>query len=249
MKMQINEAAELAGISVRTLHYYDEINLLKPSYVNELNGYRYYDEDALARLQEILFYRELDFPLKAISEILSSPQYDKEKALSEQKRLLLLKKERLERLIQALDNAAKGENTMSLKEFDNSEYEKERQKYADEVREKWGDTAAYKEFENKSSDGSRESRSEIEAGMDRLIGEFAECAAEGAAADSEAAGLLARKWQEYITANYYSCTDEILSGLAEMYAGDERFRENIDRHGSGTAEFMSGAIKAYCAGK
>lgn len=95
MKLQIKEFAELTGVSVRTLHYYDEIGLLKPSFVDEQNGYRFYNEASLERMQEILFYRELDFPLKSIAEILASPNYDKQKALAEQKRLLMLKKERL----------------------------------------------------------------------------------------------------------------------------------------------------------
>ena len=101
MKLQIKEFAELAGVSVRTLHYYDEIGLLKPCYVDEQNSYRFYDEASLERMQEILFYRELDFPLKSIAEILVSQNYDKQKALAEQKRLLTLKKDRLERLIAA----------------------------------------------------------------------------------------------------------------------------------------------------
>ena len=95
MKLQIKEFAELTGVSVRTLHYYDEIGLLKPSFVDEQNGYRFYNEASLERMQEILFYRELDFPLKSIAEILASPNYDKQKALVEKKRLLMLKKERL----------------------------------------------------------------------------------------------------------------------------------------------------------
>ena len=96
MKMQIKKFAELTGVSVRTLHYYDEIGLLKPSIVDRFTGYRYYDESSVLRMQEILFYRELDFSLKSIAEILSSPNYDREKALKEQKKLLTLKKERLE---------------------------------------------------------------------------------------------------------------------------------------------------------
>ena len=121
MKMEIKEFAEFTGVSVRTLHYYDEIGLLRPAEVDRITGYRFYDEDSLFRMQEILFYRELDFSLKSISEILSSSGYDKTKALQEQKQLLILKKERLERLISAIDNAGKGENV--VKAFDNSEFE------------------------------------------------------------------------------------------------------------------------------
>lgn len=85
MKMQINEFAKLTGVSVRTLHYYDEIGLLKPAEVDEWTGYRFYDENSLEKMQQIMFYRELDFSLKSIMEILSSPDYDKQKALDEQK--------------------------------------------------------------------------------------------------------------------------------------------------------------------
>ena len=113
--MHIREFAKLTGVSVRTLHYYDEIGLLNPSFVDEQNGYRSYDERSLERMQEILFYRELDFSLKSIAEILSSPNYNKRKALIEQKRLLTLKKDRLERLIKALDSAVKGEIVVNLK--------------------------------------------------------------------------------------------------------------------------------------
>ena len=138
--MQIKEFAEFTGVSVRTLHYYDEIGLLVPAYVDRSTGYRYYDENSLLRMQEILFYRELEFSLKSIGEILSSPNYDKSKVLNEQKNLLTLKKERLERLILAIDGALKGENIM--KAFDNSEFEKNKA----EAKEKWGATSAYKEY-------------------------------------------------------------------------------------------------------
>lgn len=242
----ISEIAKLTGVSVRTLHYYDEIGLLKPAFVDEQNGYRYYDDNALARLQEILFYRELDFSLKSISDILSSPNYNKKEALSKQKQLLMLKKERMERLIEALDNAAKGENTMNFNAFDNSEYESAREKYAKEAKEKWGGTDAYKESVKKTSAYSKEKWNEINSGMDSILSKFAECMKNGGEPEGEAALTLVKRWQDFITENYYTCTKEILAGLGQMYTGDERFRENIDRHGEGTAEFMSRAIKVYC---
>ena len=93
MKLKIREFAKLTGVSVRTLHFYDEIGLLKPSSVDEQNGYRFYDEQTLMRMQEILFYRELNFSLKEIRMILSSPDYDKQNALKEQKQLLIAKED------------------------------------------------------------------------------------------------------------------------------------------------------------
>lgn len=245
MKLHIREFAKLTGVSVRTLHYYDEIGLLKPSFVDEQNGYRYYDENTLCRMQEILFYRELQFSLKEIRMILSSPDYDKQNALAEQKHLLTLKKERLERLVSALDGAMKGEK-ISMDIFDNSEFEAKREEYAKEAKEKWGSTAAYKESAVKTAGYSADKWNKVNSAMDELIAEFSECIRNGFAPDSKEAQELVKRWQDFITDNYYTCTKEILAGLAEMYVSDERFMKNIDRHGDGTARFMSDAIKVYC---
>lgn len=245
MKMHIKEFAELTGVSVRTLHYYDEIRLLKPSSVDEQNGYRFYDERCLERMQEILFYRELDFPLKDIQMILSSPDYDKQTALKEQKHLLTLKKERLERLISALDNVMKGEK-ISMETFDNSEFTAQREQYAKEAKEKWGNTSAYKESAEKTKGYTKEKWDEVNSAMDSIMAEFAECKKNGYAPDSKDSQALVKKWQDFISENHYTCTKEILSGLGDMYVGDERFKANIDRHGNGTAEFMREAIKIYC---
>ena len=244
MKLQIKEFAELTSVSVRTLHYYDEIGLLKPCFVDEQNGYRFYDENSLERMQEILFYRELDFPLKSIAEILASPNYDKQKALAEQKRLLTLKKERLTRLIAALEQAAKGEITMSA--FDNSEYETARQQYEDEAKQRWGDTDAYKESRVKTAGYSKDKWNDVLGGLNGVFAEFAACRNGGDSADSETAQRLVKKLQDYITTNFYHCGDDILAGLGQMYVCDERFKQNIDSHGEGTAEFVSKAIKIYC---
>lgn len=243
--MHIKEFARLTGVSVRTLHYYDKIGLLKPSTVDEQNGYRFYDERCLERMQEILFYRELDFSLKEIDEILSSPDYDKQAALKEQKHLLTLKKQRLDRLIKALDGAMKGEK-ITMKVFDNSEFEAQRELYAREAKEKWGKTDAYKDYSEKTGDYSKEKWNDVMSGMDSLIAEFAECVSKGYSPESKDAQALAKKWQDYITDNFYTCTKKILSGLGAMYTADERFKANIDSHGEGTADFISETIKAYC---
>ena len=240
MKMQIKEFAEASGVSVRTLHYYDEIDLLKPAFVDEWTGYRYYDENSLLRMQEILFYRELDFSLKSISEILSSPDYDKKKAISEQKNLLILKKERLERLISAIEKAEKGEIVMKV--FDNSEFDK----YKEEVKEKWGNTDAFKEYSEKMKNYSKDKQSSLTDEMNNLFGEFSACMKNSLKPDSENVQNLVKRLQNHISDNYYHCTPDILAGLGQMYVYDERFRENIDKNGDGTAEFVSAAITAYC---
>ncbi len=238
--MQIKEFAEFTGVSVRTLHYYDEIGLLTPAFVDRSTGYRFYDENSLLRMQEILFYRELDFSLKNIEEILSSPNYDKNKALKEQKHLLTLKKERLERLISAIDGAVKGENVM--KAFDSSEFEKHKA----ETKEKWGKTDAYKEHAERTKNYSKQKWNDLAEGMDHIMAEFAVCMKNGEEPDSTKAQNLVEILQKHITENYYLCTNEILAGLGQMYVGDERFRNNIDKNGDGTAAFICEAIEVYC---
>ena len=240
LKMQIKEFAEYTGVSVRTLHYYDEIGLLKPAFVDRSTGYRFYDEKSLLRMQEILFYRELDFSLKNIEEILSSPNYDKNKALKEQKHLLTLKKERLERLISAIDGAVKGENVM--KAFDNSEFEKHKA----EAKEKWGKTDAYKEHAERTKNYSMQKWNDLAEGMDHIMAEFAVCMRKVERPDSAEAQNLVKMLQNHITENYYICTNEILAGLGQMYVADERFKNNIDKHADGTATFICEAIQVYC---
>ena len=117
------------------------------------------------------------------------------------------------------------------------------EKYNTEARERWGNTEAYKEFSAKAAGLSEEKSTEITEGLDKILGEFARCRHNKNAPDSSGAQELVSKLQAYITANFYNCTDEILAGLGRMYAADERFRNNIDKHGEGTAEFISEAIK------
>ena len=237
--MQIKEFAEFTGVSVRTLHYYDEIGLLKPARIDKTTGYRFYDENSLLRMQEILFYRELDFPLKSIGEILSSSNYNKTKILQEQKQMLIMKKERLERLIAAIDDAEKGENVM--KAFDNSEFEK----YKAEAQERWGNTDAYQEHAQKTRNYGKDKWNGLVADMDAIFHEFAICMKNGNTPNAEESQSLVKKLQDHINENYYTCTNEILSGLGQMYIADERFQNNIDKHAEGTAAYVSEAIACY----
>ena len=238
--MQVKEFAEFSGVSVRTLHYYDEIGLLKPAFVDKATGYRFYDESSVLRMQNILFYRELDFSLKNIGEILSSPNYDSKKSLEEQRKLLTLKKERLERIISSIDEAMKGKNIMNA--FDNSEFEK----YKAEAKEKWGKTEAFEEFETKNKNHGEAENNFLGGEMMDIFRKLGEI--KNLSPASEKAQNLIKTLQDFITNHYYTCTDEILSGLGKMYVGDERFKENIDKAGgNGTAEFASKAIEIYCS--
>ena len=240
MKMQIKDFARLSGVSVRTLHYYDEIGLLRPAVVDEQTGYRFYDEESLLRMQEILFYRELDFPLKSIAEILTSPCYNKKEALEQQRELLHLKKERLERLIGAIDGALKGENVM--KAFDNSKMEQ----YMEQAKERWSKTEAWQEFEKKSAGRTVETEKDL---SEQLMDIFAKLGAlRSEAPDSEPVQQVVASLQQFITDNYYTCTKEILSNLGKMYTVVGSMKDNIDaRGGAGTAELAGAAIEIYCS--
>ena len=242
--MKINEAAKLAGVTVRTLQYYDKIGLLKPSTVTDA-GYRLYSDADMGILQQILFFRELDFPLDEIKSIMSDPDYDQALALTRQKELLLKKRERIDGLIGLLDRTIKGEKNMSFKEFDASEIEAAKKKYANEVKERWGDTSAYEQYENKSASYGDKQWNMIEGQGGEILRRFGELrTADPAGAEAQAQ---VKAWQEHISANYYECTPQILAGLGLMYVGDERFTKYIDQFGEGTAAFMSKAIEMYCA--
>ena len=244
LKFTVSETAKMTGVSVRTLHYYDEIGLLAPSEVVSDTGYRYYDEQAVERLQQILFYRELDFSLKEIVKIMNCAEYKREDALKNQREMLVLKRKRLDRLINLLDKSLKGVNTMSFNEFDMSEIEDAKKKYAKEVEEKWGNTDAYQESMQKANRYSREEWKAAMEKSDEIMKKFAERIGE----DPESSEIqrLVEEWKGYITEYHYNCTNEILKGLGEMYIADERFMKNMDKYGAGTAKLMSDAIKIYC---
>ncbi|MCY1713693.1 MerR family transcriptional regulator [Caproiciproducens galactitolivorans] len=242
--MKINEVAKLTGVTVRTLHYYDEIGLLKPTETTE-SGYRIYDESALVKLQQILFFRELGFPLDEIRKILSSRSFDPSKALKNHKDLLTKKRDRLNHLIDLTDKIMKGETTMSFQEFDTTEIENTKKKYAEEAKKRWGTTDAYRESEKKAANYKKEDWQKIEAESGAILKAFSEVREKPA--DCAEAQELVKRWQDFISAKFYACTKEILAGLGQMYTADERFRKNIDQYGSGTAEFLAKAIAVYCA--
>lgn len=228
----VKEMSRLTGISVRTLHYYDEINLLKPTRITDA-GYRLYDDTALEQLHSILLFRELKFPLKEIKAILDSPDFDTQAALKEQIKLLELQRNRLDEIIiSAREILMKGAETMHFSAFDKTEINR----YANEAKQKWGHTDAYKEFEQKQS--NTEDRANEMMKIFAEIGKIKHLSPDCAEAQS-----LIKKLQNFITENYYTCTDEILKGLGQMYISDERFQNNIDKAGGiGTADFTTKVI-------
>lgn len=246
LDLKINEVAKLTGVTVRTLHYYDEIGLLTPSEVTEA-GYRIYNDKVLATLQQILFFRELDFPLSDIKEIMTNPNYDKTEALTKHKELLLLKRHRLNGLIELVENTIKGDKTMRFEEFDITEIETHKSKYATEVKERWGETDTYKQSTKKTESYDKQQWEMLTNEGTEILKAFGKN--RNIMPDSEQSQKLVTRWQAYITENFYDCTPEILSCLGLMYINDERFTENIDQHGKGTAEFMSKAIEFFTQSK
>ncbi len=237
----VNEVSKIAGISVRTLQYYDKIGLLPPSSFTD-SGYRLYNEDSLERLQTVLLFKELEFPLKEIKKIIENPDFDKEKALSEQIKLLKLRREQLDSLISLAEKLInKEEKILDFSAFDKTKLKE----YEAEAKEKWGKTSAFEEFKAKSELRTDTENSFIAGEMMEIFSEFGKVS-DGSPKSTEAQELV-KKLQNFISENYYNCTDEILFGLGQMYIMDERFTENIDKSGgTGTAEFVSKAIRAYC---
>ena len=239
--MTVHEVRKLSGVSIRTLQYYDSIGLLKPSDYTE-SGYRLYDDAALERLQMILLFRELEFPLKDIGKIIDSPQFDKRKALEQQIELLTLKKEHIENLL----NLARGikeigvNNIMDFTAFDTKKIDE----YAAQAKESWGDTDAYKEYEKKSEGRTAEDNANIVKDMMMIFTEFGGMKEQDPASDMVQKQV--KKLQDFITDKMYNCTKEILSGLGKAYSAPGEMNANIDRAGGdGTGEFVDRAIQIY----
>ena len=239
--MTVHEVSKRTGVSIRTLQYYDRIGLLPPARYTEA-GYRLYDDAALERLQQIMLFRELEFSLGEIRSILESPDFDRKKALEQQIGLLTMKKEHLEDLITFARGLQKiGGNNMDFKAFDT----KKMDEYAEQAKQQWGHTDAYKEYEKKSKGRSRESEQSIATGLMAIFTDFGKIR-ESDPASKEAQELVDRL-QNYISENYYTCTKEILRSLGTMYAAGGEFTVNIDKAGGeGTAAFCERAISLYC---
>ena len=239
--MTVHEVSKIAGVSIRTLQYYDKIGLLHPAGYSD-SGYRLYDDTDLKRLQQIMLFRELEFPLKDIRKIVEDPNFDQGKALRQQIELLELKKEHLEDLIELARNLQKkGEDFMDFKAFDTSKIEE----FAREAKKSWGDTPEYKEYEKKNGKKTIEETKAMADKMMEIIAEFGPMKDTDPSSDEAQAQVV--KLQSYISDNYYKCSDEILAGLGQMYVAGGEFTDNIDAAGGkGTAEFISKAIEIHC---
>lgn len=239
--MTVNEVSKLTGVSIRTLQYYDKIGILHPAEYSE-SGYRLYDDTALEKLQQILLFRELEFPLKDIKVIMDSPDFDRSKALEQQITLLTLKKEHLENLIcLAREIKMIGVKKMDFSAFDTSKLDE----YAAQAKASWGNTPEYHEYEEKAKGRTKQEEQNIGENMMQIFTEFGTML--DLQPDSEKVQVQVKKLKDFITENFYTCTNDVLNSLGKMYAGGGDFTTNIDNAGgAGTAEFVSRAIKIYC---
>lgn len=237
----VNEVSKLTGVSIRTLQYYDAIGLLKPSGYTE-SGYRLYDDTSLERLQQILLFKELEFPLKEIKEIIDVPGFDRKKALEQQIELLTLKKEHLENLI----DFAREIKTIGVKKMDFTVFDtKKIDEYTKRAKEQWGTSPEYKEFEEKTKNWTDKVKKDEMHDFMNIFAEFGQIKAMDPS--SEEVQLQVKKLQDHITEHFYHCTTQILSSLGKMYSDSGEFKENIDSYGgAGTAEFTAKAIEIFC---
>ncbi|MDY5022406.1 MAG: MerR family transcriptional regulator, partial [Blautia sp.] len=205
--MTVHEVSKISGVSIRALHHYDNIKLLPATEVTNA-GYRLYDDTALERLQYILLFKELEFSLKEIRDILDSPDFDRNKALEQQIHLLELRKDHLQNLIDlAWGIKSIGVKNMSFEAFDTKKIDE----YAKQAKASWGKTDAYKEYEQRSAGRSMEEQQTINVKMMEIFAEFGKI--KDQRPDGEEAIALAKKLQDFITENFYTCTNEILLGL------------------------------------
>lgn len=240
--LKVKEVADVVGISVRTLHYYDEIGLLIPDDTTK-SGYRLYSERNLEQLQQILFFRQLGFPLKEIKAMLESPTFNQVEALQMHRDILLEKRKNIDELIQTIDKTikhSKGEIEMTAKEkfqgfhFDNNAYEKE-------ARARWGDQAVDASNKKLSALSKNEKR-DMEAAFSDIFMELAKIRHQPP--ESNEAQEAIEVWWTYLNKiGDYSL--EAFKGLGEMYVSDERFTNNIDAYGNGLAQFMCDAMRIY----
>ncbi len=239
MPYSVNQLAKLAGVSVRTLHYYDEVGLLKPTRVKH-NDYRQYNEDELLRLQQIMFFRELDFSLEQIKKILSSPQFDMQAALAEQKQLIKLKRHRLDRLMITIDKTIKKINNeihMEDQELYGNFSKAEMDKYTEEARQRWGHTDAFKQSQQRVKKMGKAGLAKVLKESGELTQAIAAAMKSGLYPKSEVVQQLIARHYDGLRA-FYEPNLEMYKGLAIMYVDDPRFKANYENVAAGLAEFM-----------
>jgi DNA-binding transcriptional MerR regulator len=244
MRYTVKQLATLAGVTIRTLHYYDEIGLLQPASHGE-NGYRYYDEQAVLRLQQILFYRELDLSLEEIRAILDRPDFDLIRALRGHRRALLNRRERIDSLIETIDKTVrhlKGEIEMSDKDFYSGFDEEKQKEHAKEAERRWGGEVA--QSQQRWNAYSRDEKNDILAQMNEISINIAANMDKGPES-AEVQQWIAR-WHQHINRNFYTCSLEVFEQIGHGYVEDPEFTATYENIRPGMAAFMDKAMTYYC---
>lgn len=245
MAYTVQQLASLAGISTRTLHHYDEIGLLKPARIKS-NGYRQYEEPELLRLQQILFFRELEFPLEEIRKILDNPRFDMATALADHRKLIELKRKRMDELLRTIDQTLKKitkEKTMHDQELYSGFSKEEAEAYAKEAKARWGNTEAYKQSQERVKKMSKEQFEQIGKEGDELQKEIVAHMDQGP--DSPVIQALIAKHYDNLR-HFYEPNLELYRGLADGYVSDPRFAAHFKKYHPDLPEFMRDAMHAFC---
>ncbi|MFI9239335.1 MerR family transcriptional regulator [Streptomyces sp. NPDC053079] len=249
MSHSVGQVAAIAGVTVRTLHHYDEIGLLVPSGRSHA-GHRRYEDADLDRLQQILFYRELGFPLEEVAALLDDPGADPMAHLRRQHTLLADRIDRLQRMAAAVEHAMEARK-MGIRLTPEEKFEVfgdfDPDEHAEEAERRWGDTDAYRESRRRTASYTKEDWLRIRAAADDLNARIAALMASGAAPESQEAMDLAEEHRQQICSFYYACSYEIHTGLGEMYVADERFTATYEAVRPGTAAYLRDAIMANAA--
>ena len=249
MSYSVGQVAGLAGVTVRTLHHYDEIGLLSPGDRSRA-GYRRYDEPDLERLQRIMFYRELGFSLDDITAMLDDPDTDPRAHLERQHALLTGRLARLGQMVEAVEKAMEAHKMgISLTPEERFEVfgDNDPARYADEAEQRWGNTDAYRESQRRTRAYGKQDWLTIKAESAAITQDMATLMASGAPATSPEAAAVAERHRRHISRWFYECTYEIHRGLAEMYVSDPRFTANYDDVAPGLAAYVHTAINANAA--
>jgi len=246
-QLSIKQLSTLAGVSVRTLHFYDQIGLLTPQRFKE-NNYRFYTRESLLKLQQIMFYRELEFSLDQIGSILNQPDFDLVDALETHREALKGKAKRLNTLLETIDNTIsnlKGQKNMTQTQYFNGFSEEQQAEYEKEAAERWDPEMVHESSRRWKSLSASEKEALMKKG-EAITLAMRDVMPKGPA--SPEAQKAVADWQNQINF-FYDCTDEILLGLGQMYIADPRFKAFYDRIHPDLAEFNFEAIKVYCAAR
>jgi len=243
MSMKVKEVADLVGVSVRTLYHYDQIGLLKPKETTD-SGYRLYSEEDLEKLQQILFFRELDFSLKEIKTIINSPSFNQQEALILQRKMLIEKRNRVDKMIETIDKTIKhiiGEIHITHEErFEGINFRFNQ--YEQEARMRWGNRSVDK-VNAKLKGMAKDEQEDLYQNWDMIFNKLVQLRAYSP--KSQEVQKAIKEWYDFLNENFGNYSLDAFYGLGQLYIKDERFTQNIDQYSEGLAKFMSRAMEIF----